>query len=203
MDIWTAAAVLSILTRMCYSGDLRCSCVLHVIPTFMLIVWILYTLVEFSLVTCCHWVFRCCDVCCCTRLLLQQWSLSAAVDARNPLEFSPSLAECTAAAVLISENSSDLIVLWLMVLHFIHLIFTLDCGPSHLLVSALTCRFPFLWSLPLCFTFETFRTFVDVWALPHAHGRSHEPFGAWSDFWGLGVHSSQLVLIIRAFNSLW
>ena len=111
MDIWTAAAVLSILTRMCYSGDLMCSRVLHVIPTFMLIVWILYTLVEFSLVTCCHWVFRCCDVCCCTRLLLQQWSLSAAVDARNPLEFSPSLAECTAAAVLISENSSDLIVL--------------------------------------------------------------------------------------------
>ena len=61
---WTAAAVLSILTQMCCLGDLICSCVLQVIPTFMLIMWILYTLVElFVLVTCCHWVFLCCDVC--------------------------------------------------------------------------------------------------------------------------------------------
>ena len=53
---------------------------------------------------CCCW-----QILICIRLLLQQWSLSAAVDTRNPLEFSPSLAECTAAAVFVFENSPDLI----------------------------------------------------------------------------------------------
>ena len=86
--------------------------------------------------------------------------------------------------------------IWLMVYIYITIhfafctwlwAFPLACECSH---------FPYaiLWAFPLCFTFETFCllvslltcTFVDVWALPHAHGRSHEPFRAWSDFedWG-------------------